>query len=184
VKGAAALLFYREPDHTDIYYLGYCHGPVGTARLFYELYRLTGDPNDLAWTERFAQGIVATGAPEKLSPGLWNVVCQCCDNAGILDFFISLWQATGRDDYRRFAERVADQLLSRGSDLDGKGLCWYQAWTRVQPWNVTAETGYMIGAAGVGAALLHFYLAEESRYHAILFPDNPFPREETAADAN
>jgi hypothetical protein len=177
VKGDAALLFYREPDHTDMYYLGYCHGPVGTARLFYELYRLTGEPEDLGWTERFAEGIVATGAPEKLSPGLWNVVCQCCGNAGILDFFVSLWQATGRDEYRRFAERVADQLLSRGSDLDGKGLRWYQAWTRVQPWNVTAETGYMIGAAGVGAALLHLYLAEEGRYQAILFPDNPFPGE-------
>ncbi len=34
----------------------------------------------------------------------------------------------------------------------------------------------MIGAAGVGSALLHLYLAEEGRYAAILLPDNPFPR--------
>jgi len=33
----------------------------------------------------------------------------------------------------------------------------------------------MIGAAGVGTAMLHLYLAEEGRYRAILFPDNPFP---------
>ena len=34
----------------------------------------------------------------------------------------------------------------------------------------------MIGAAGVGAACLHLHLAEQGRYEAILFPDNPFPR--------
>lgn len=182
VKGDAALLYYREPDHTDLYYLGYCHGPVGTARLFYELYQITGEQEYLTWTERFAQGIVASGVPEKLTPGLWNVVCQCCGNAGILDFFVSLWQATQRAEYRLFAERVADQLLSRASNLDGKGCRWYQAWTRVQPANVAAETGYMIGAAGVGSALLHLHLAEEGRYEAILFPDNPFPREGRGQD--
>jgi hypothetical protein len=34
----------------------------------------------------------------------------------------------------------------------------------------------MIGAAGVGSALLHVHLATQGRYEAILFPDNPFPR--------
>jgi hypothetical protein len=33
----------------------------------------------------------------------------------------------------------------------------------------------MIGAAGVGSALLHLYLAEQGRYQAVPFPDNPFP---------
>ncbi|MFN8439470.1 MAG: hypothetical protein U0175_01785 [Caldilineaceae bacterium] len=40
---------------------------------------------------------------------------------------------------------------------------------------ISAETGYMIGAAGEGSAFLHLYLAEQGRYAAILFPDNPFP---------
>lgn len=69
----------------------------------------------------------------------------------------------------------ARQLVSRGTDLDGKGTRWYQAWTRIKPWEVNAETGYSIGAAGVGAALLHVHLAEQGRYQAILLPDNPFP---------
>jgi lantibiotic modifying enzyme len=181
VKDDAALVYYREPDHTDLYYLGYCHGPVGTARLFYQLYQMTGEPAYLTWTEQLARGIVASGVPEKQAPGLWNVVCQCCGTAGVLDFFVSLWQVTQRAEYRQLAERVAGQLLSRASNLDGKGYRWYQAWTRVQPWNVTAETGYMIGAAGVGSALLHLHLAEEGRYAASLFPDNPFPRAAPAA---
>ncbi len=71
---------------------------------------------------------------------------------------------------------MADQTLSRATDLDGQGARWYQAWTRTQPWVVSAETGYMIGAAGVGAAYRHLALAGQGRYEAILFPDNPFPQ--------
>jgi hypothetical protein len=41
---------------------------------------------------------------------------------------------------------------------------------------VNAETGYKIGAAGIGAALVHTHLAARDRYNAILLPDNPFPR--------
>jgi hypothetical protein len=95
---------------------------------------------------------------------------------GILDFITSLWIATGNTEYRDYARRVADVTLSRSIDLDGNGARWYQAWTRVTPWDVTAETGYIIGAAGVGSAALRLYLAEEGRYAAPLFPDNPFPQ--------
>lgn len=35
VEGDSALVYYREPDLEGLYYLGYCHGPAGTARLFY-----------------------------------------------------------------------------------------------------------------------------------------------------
>lgn len=177
--GDAALLFYREPDLTDLYYLGYCHGPVGTARLFYALYKVTHEPSYLEWTERFARGILHSGIPEAQTPGLWNVVCQCCGTTGILDFFVSLWLVTARPDYLAFAQRVAAQTLSRASGGDGTGYRWYQAWTRVQPDLINAETGYMIGAAGEGSAFLHLYLAEQGRYAAILFPDNPFPIKQT-----
>lgn len=176
LRDDAALLFYRAPDHTDLYYLEYCHGPVGTARLFYQLYKLTGAADELAWMERFARGIVQSGVPEKQTPGLWNVVCQCCGTAGIFDFFVSLWAATGKDEHLAFARRVADATLSRATDFDGQGSRWYQAWTRVHPWEVTAETGYMIGAAGVGSAFLHLALAKRGSYNALLFPDSPFPR--------
>ncbi len=179
VTGDAALLYYRAPDLTDLYYLGYCHGPgrhgpnvlrtpppdAGTG-----VSRLEG---------RFARGVIESGVPERQTPGLWNVVCQCCGTAGIFDFFTSLWVATGDEEYHAFARRVADSTLSKASNVDGNGFQWFQAWTRTEPWNVTAETGYMIGAAGVGSALLHLDLAEQGKYQAILFPDNPFPRQLT-----
>jgi lantibiotic modifying enzyme len=175
VDGDAALLFYREPDLTDLYYLGYCHGPVGTARTFYQLYLVTKEPEYLEWTERFARGVVASGAPEQQTPGLWNVVCQCCGTTGISDFFLSMWRATERPEYLAYAQRVGEQTLGRASAVDGAGARWYQAWTRTQPDVLAAETGYMIGAAGVGSALVHLALAGQGRYAAILFPDNPFP---------
>lgn len=174
VENDAALLFYREPDLTDLYYLGYCHGPVGTARTFYQLYRVTQEPAYLEWTERFARGVLASGAPEQQTPGLWNVVCQCCGTAGISDFFVSLWHATGRAEYLDYARRTGAQTLARASAADGTGARWYQAWTRTQPDALAAETGYMIGAAGVGSAFVHLHQAEQGRYEAIVFPDNPF----------
>jgi len=175
VRNDAALLRLQEPDLTDLFYLGYCGGPVGTARLFYELFRLTNEDEYAQWTARFARGITGSGIPERAAPGLWNVVCQCCGTAGIIDFFLGLWAGLGEPAYLAFARRVAEQTLSRASNFDGKGYRWYQAWTRTQPGVVTAETGYMIGAAGVGSAFLHLALAEQGRYSAILFPDNPFP---------
>ncbi len=180
VRGNAALVPYRFPDLTDIYYLGFCHGPAGTARTFFELHKITGDPLYKRWTEQLANGVVQSGIPEEATPGYWNVVCQCCGSAAVVELFVGLWAATGRRDYLAFAQRVARQLVSRGSDLDGKGTRWYQAWTRVRPWEVSAETGYSIGAAGVGAALLHVHLAERGKYSAILLPDNPFPAAQTA----
>ena len=176
VRGESALVYYREPDLKDLYYLGYCHGPPGTARLFYQLHQVTGERGYLEWVEKLARGVMEFGVPEKLTPGYWNVACQCCGSAAEVEFFLSLWLATGKKEYRNFACRVADQLISRASDLDGKGDRWYQAWTRVKPWEVTAETGYKIGAAGIGAALIHAHLAGQDDYAAILFPDNPFPR--------
>ena len=44
VRGeAAALIPYRFPDLPDLYYLGFCHGPAGTARTSYEPHRLMGE---------------------------------------------------------------------------------------------------------------------------------------------
>jgi lantibiotic modifying enzyme len=176
VKNDAALIHYREPDATDLYYLGYCNGPAGTARLFYQLYLATKDPHYLGWTEMLARGVMMSGIPDRQTPGFWNVVCQCCGSAGVVDFFLGLWAASGKPEYRTFAKRVADQMLSRRTDFDGKGYRWYQAYTRIKPWDVTAETGYMVGAAGIAAALLHLDMAEKGTYRrAILLPDDPFP---------
>jgi len=185
VRGTGALIPYRYPDLQDVYYLGFCHGPAGTARLFYQLYKVTKDKAYLDWTESLARGVITSNIPANQTPGFWNVLCQCCGSAGLTDFFLGLWEATGNTEYYAFASKLADQTLSHQTNFDGKGYRWYQAWTRVKPWEVSAETGYSIGAAGIGTALLHFSLAEKGQHQAIIFPDNPFSgvRDEAAVTA-
>ncbi|WP_248958598.1 lanthionine synthetase LanC family protein [Sphaerisporangium perillae] len=168
---------HHVPQGRGLHYLGLCSGSAGVARMFYELYRVTGDQGDLDWVERLAAGIVCSGVPRRRTPGFWNVACQCCGAAGLLELFVGLWAATGAQSHLRFARELADDLVGRATGHDEAGYRWYQAYRRLRPWEVTADTGYMIGAAGIGSALLHLDAATASGEprRLILFPDNPFP---------
>ncbi|GLW06594.1 hypothetical protein Misp01_17240 [Microtetraspora sp. NBRC 13810] len=177
VAGRCALVPHHVPQGRSLHYLGFCSGSAGVARMFYELYRVTGDPGDLDWVERLALGILQSGVPHRGTAGFWNVACQCCGAAGLVEFFTGLWAATGHDPYLDFAGVLGENLAGRATAHDGAGYRWYQAYRRLRPGEVTADTGYMVGAAGIGAALLHLHAAhhEEQSRRMILFPDNPFP---------
>jgi len=149
-----------------LYYLGWCHGPIGTAQLFMKLAQLSGDAD---WTDRAlqcAQTVRESGIPEHATPGFWNNVGVCCGSAGVASFFVSLARArTWSNDPRvhladddpdlLFARRCLDWTLARGA-RDEKGLRFPQAEHRVKPELVQAQVGLMQGAAGVGLALLRF----------------------------
>ncbi|HUR04754.1 MAG TPA: lanthionine synthetase LanC family protein [Nonomuraea sp.] len=177
VAGRCAAVPHHVPQGRGLHYLGFCSGSAGVARLFYELYRVTGEADDLAWCERLAHGIVESGVPHRRTPGFWNVSCQCCGTAGLVELFVGLWAATGRKSYLDFASVLAEHLIGRAVDHDGRGLRWYQAYRRLRPGEVSADTGYMVGAAGIGAALLHLdaALQGDQARRVILLPDNPFP---------
>jgi hypothetical protein len=174
VAGRCAAVPHHVPQGRGLHYLGFCSGSAGVARLFYELYRVTGEADDLAWCERLAHGIVESGVPHRRTPGFWNVSCQCCGTAGLVELFVGLWAATGRKSYLDFASVLAEHLIGRAVDHDGRGLRWYR---RLRPGEVSADTGYMVGAAGIGAALLHLDAAQQGDQarRVILLPDNPFP---------
>ncbi|WP_433511932.1 lanthionine synthetase LanC family protein [Nonomuraea sp. CA-143628] len=175
--GRCVAVPHHVPQGRGLHYLGFCSGSAGVARLFYELYRVTGEADDLAWCERLAHGIVESGVPHRRTPGFWNVSCQCCGTAGLVELFVGLWAATGRKSYLDFASVLAEHLIGRAVDHDGRGLRWYQAYRRLRPGEVSADTGYMVGAAGIGAALLHLdaALQGDQARRVILLPDNPFP---------
>lgn len=172
-EGDVCLIFHDEPDGKDLYYLGWCHGPVGTARLFFQLYRVTGDRVWLTWVQKAAQALRASGIPETRTPGFWNNVGQCCGSAGVADFLLALWRETGDRRDLEFAKRVIDDMLARATPAAG-GLKWIQAEHRSQPNLLIAQTGYMQGAAGIGSALVHFATALDKRPVGIRFPDSPF----------
>ncbi len=91
----------------DLYYLGVCHGPPGTGRLMYLLHEITGDDRWLEWLHANMAGLLATGAPETRSTGLWNNFGQCCGDAGIGDYALFLHRALGNAEYLDVARREA-----------------------------------------------------------------------------
>ena len=169
----ACLIFHNEPDGKTLHYLGWCHGPVGTARLFYRLYQVTGDRGWMDWVKRSARGILDSGIPEKQTPGFWNNVSQCCGSAGVAEFFLSLHKVTGDHTYLEFSKRVAAQVLAKGT-RSSNGLHWIQAEHRVRPELLVAQTGYMQGASGIGMLLLHLDAFQRNKKQSIIFPDSPF----------
>ncbi len=172
-EGDGWLVFHHEPQGEDLFYLSWCHGPPGTARLFYRLSQATKDPRWLELVQRCARGTMATGIPEQRTPGFWNNISQCCGNAGVGEFFLSLHQRTPRPEYLAMAQRAAADTLQRAS-AEGDSLKWVQAEHRVRPELLIAQTGFMQGAAGVGTLFLHFDAFEKGKKPAVVFPDNPF----------
>ncbi len=167
------LAFHHEPNGEDLFYLSWCHGPPGSARLFYRLHDVTKDP---AWLDRVhgcARGTIATGIPEQRTPGFWNNISQCCGNAGVGEFFLAMHQLAQRPEYLAMAERCAADTVNRAT-VESDGLKWVQAEHRVQPNLLIAQTGFMQGAAGVGTFLLHLDAQKRGKKPAIVFPDNPF----------
>lgn len=188
LKGAHYLISIADKDndicliyHDDtsngksLYYLGWCHGPAGTARLFYRLYQDTHDRQWMDWTERSARALVAEGAPEKVvSPGVWHNVSACCGVTAEAEFFMDMYQVTKKSEYLDLAKKASDRLLTLATD-DEQGARWVQVETRVKPDIAIAQTGYMQGASGVGMWLLHLSALEEGKSRpTIAFPDNPF----------
>ena len=79
-----------------MFYLGACHGPAGTGRLFLELHAITGETGWLDAARALVRGLVNIGAPETRSKGLWNNHSQCCGDAGIGEFAILMANRTRR----------------------------------------------------------------------------------------
>ena len=161
------------PGEQPLYYLGWCHGPAGTARLFYRLAQVTGEAIWTEWVHRCARSILSSGIPDRPAPGLWNNVGQCCGLAGIADFLLSLDTVDDDAERRAFADRIVDRILAR-AEPHGGGLRWTHAEHRTRPDDLEAQTGYMQGAAGIGALLVRADPGGRGRSTRIRFPDSPW----------
>lgn len=170
VKQSGYKVFHHEPGGEDLYYLSWCHGPAGTARLFYRLHRVTGDAKWLERVHECARGIIDAGVPEQRSPGYWNNISQCCGDAGVGEFFLALQRVAPRAEYVAMVERCRTRILDRAT-AEGDAMKWVQAEHRVKPELLIAQTGFMQGAAGVGTFLLR---ARQSSRTIVALPDNPF----------
>lgn len=165
---------HHAPGGEDLYYLGWCHGPPGTARLFQRLAQVDGGRGEAeadrgGWGERVracARAVSSSGIPQARPEGFWNNVGRCCGSAGVAEFMLDVGDLD-------FARKTADDLLARGTREEGR-LFWVQAEHRVRPDLLQAQTGLMQGAAGIGMMLLHLDAAEHGPRAGIRLPDEPY----------
>ena len=178
-SGSGYRVFHSRPGGDELYYLSWCHGPVGTNRLFHQIAQITGDGEWRDWVTQGARAVMATGIPEQRTPGFWENISQCCGTAGVAEHCLTLYRTTGDADYKTFVDRLNTDLLARSSSADppagGDGRQWTQAEHRVQPELLVAQTGHMQGAAGVGKYLLHMDAMEErGEGPRVVLPDDPW----------
>lgn len=166
-------IFHQSGGGEHRYYLSWCHGPVGTARLFYRLHQITRDPKWLEWVYSLTRGVLTSGAPEQRSEGYWNNISQCCGNVGIGQYLIDLARYLKTPETSALLERVVVDTTKRRTE-DDAGLRWTQAENRTEPGNLVAQTGFMQGAAGVGTFFLQLDAFERGKPWRIPQPDTPF----------
>lgn len=185
-KSGAKLLAHGFPKNSDLFFLGYCHGPAGTARFWYKLYKVTGEKKYLDEALSYAQGIIEAGAPEIKSPGYW-AHNFCCGTAGIMNTFLGLWAETKDEKWLNYARRcgkviAGDALRSDEYDpheprvpVDPKTL--QVKWIFLHRRNPVAATkiGLYDGAAGVSLMLAELYQAEKGTFDVPRAIDDPFP---------
>jgi lantibiotic modifying enzyme len=172
-RNGARAIFHVTGGGEDRFYLSWCHGPVGTARLFYRLHEITGDAQWRTWIDELTAWLVASGAPEQPSAGYWNNISQCCGNVGIGQYTIDLTRHYPKPIAASLRDRVVKNTTSRATD-DTAGLRWVQAENRVQPENLVAQTGFMQGAAGVGTFFLQLDALARGAAWPAPWPDTPW----------
>ncbi|MFC1563917.1 lanthionine synthetase LanC family protein [candidate division KSB1 bacterium] len=172
--GEGAAWYHHEPDGKDLYYVSYCHGPPGTARLFYQLYLATGDEKWMDMVKESAKWLMSVGLLEHEIDGYWNV-SQCCGTAGIGDFFVNMYKITGEADYFEWAQTMIGELKKQATGADG-GLKWFNAENRTRPDEKYTQTGWAQGASGIGLFFLKMYAVENEKqsYNVLALPDCPF----------
>ena len=169
------MIRHAEPDPAamDRYYVSWCHGPVGTARLYHELWKITDAEKWKTAMLDAARADMVCRIPEKHTPGFWNNVSFCCGNAGIAVFYLDMYKMKGDKTYLAFADKVLDDLVNK-ADVHDDAWQWIQAENRRQPEFLQAQTGLMQGAAGIGLAFLRADALRKGRLPLVRLPDDPF----------
>ena len=174
VDGKGHLIYHNARSRERLFYFAWCHGPTGTARLYFQLANLTSEPEWSQWLESIGVGLLRSGVPEERQRGFWNNVSQCCGDAGVGEIALDLYGITHQERFLELARRVGTSLNKHATTREGAS-CWVQAENRIQPDHVEAQTGYMQGASGIGSYYLRLHAIESGLPNPkIRFPDSPF----------
>lgn len=164
---------HHTPDGEQLFYLGWCHGPTGTARLFRALGRATGEDSWRALERAAAHTLLTAGLPAARPDGYWNNVGPCCGAAGVAAFLLDVHGRFEDEWALALARGLSADILERGTP-DGAGLRWEHAEHRVRPEYLSTQTGWMQGAAGIGHWLLVLDAFERGREVVVRLPDDRY----------
>jgi lantibiotic modifying enzyme len=161
-----------DPEVTVTY--GWCHGPVGTLRLF-EL--LNGLCPGQGWDRHAGaarQAVRRSGLPARLYPGFWDNLGQCCGTAGVGEMALDRYQRAGDPSWLAWAGELAADVLARRT-ADASGVRWSNTEHRASPPELEPAVGFMQGAAGIAAWLLRLaaVIGDGSRVPVPWWPDRP-----------
>jgi lantibiotic modifying enzyme len=148
--------FHHEPDGTELFTLGWCHGPPGLGWLFRQLELTTGEAAWRTWLRRAARADLLSGIPARREPGFWDNVARCCGSAGVAEFFLDLHRLEGRPEDLAFAVTLVDDILGRAIE-DQSGMRWSNYEFRLPEPDLPPETSYLQGAPGIGSTLLRLH---------------------------
>ncbi len=164
--------YHYAPGHEDTFLEGWCHGPAGTGRLFFLLAELTDQELFADAARRSARWIQRErphpGDPDSgtrfYSPSL------CCGSAGVLDFFVDAYRATGEEEYLDYARGVAANLV-RLAKVDPAGLKWTNYDRPDEEGIVYHGVSLMLGTSGEALALLRLAAIERAEEPIVHLPD-------------
>lgn len=161
VEGNACYFFVRTPELEDVYRLSWCNGTTGTARLFLQLFRVTGEKSWMVWAKRCGNSLLNSGFPEN-SEGIWWLH-QCCGPSGAAQFLLSLFWYTDDTAYLDYCGYLSSYVCSNAIDQEGNFRQDY-----------IGDTGFMTGTAGIGALFLRMDAFDQKKNWNIIFPDSPW----------
>ena len=172
--GDGKLIPYILGEEEIIFYVNACHGPAGTGRFFYTLYRATGEAVYHDFSIELCKGVLATGAPTVQGKTLWNNVTYCCGAAGLLHYFISLYITEQDAQYLELAKTCGEIILGEKEE-DEQEVFWPTAFARIDPRTVDVKYSFYDGSTGIATSLIELYLLLTGQYRIHRLADDPFP---------
>ena len=154
---AVPLLIPPRPDRPPVNY-GWCHGPTGTARLFVLLDEIDPQPRWQHAIDACLGALRDSRLPARLYPGYWDNLARCCGTAGVGQFLLDRFQATGDTALLDWAGTLAADVVARARATP-PGVSWSNTEHTRTPPELAPEAGFMQGAAGIAGWL--------SRLHAL-----------------
>jgi hypothetical protein len=146
-----------EINDEDEFTYTWCHGASGTSLAFAALdaarVKSVAGTTPADWRERCLYSVRTSGLPARLHPGFWDNDGRCCGTAGVGDILLDSWHRTGSVEDLAFATLLADTLVDRA--VHEGGTYWRFIEHRNEDPLLPPAVGWMQGAAGIAAYLLH-----------------------------